>query len=173
MQMCDYFKSLYEREQDIRHTYDDRIASTIAVTAAIVTSDIFLLNMGLQDDRSQFQILLFEISIVLLGALLALNLVLIFLSYGSFRYRYCDFPVDSVQIDINNKREELSASLSGHLLDEQLELYIEGMLQRTYNKCATIYYKENIRRRKFHHWLNVVSFFNIVDIIILFVILYL
>lgn len=93
------------------------------MTASIAAGDLFLLNLANREGFAPtlFQQNCFHAALIVLGILLLLPFLFIFLAYGSFRYRYCDFPVDGVQADIDQKRAELSHFFSGPLLEKRVE----------------------------------------------------
>ncbi len=170
MELHTLYKSLYEREQDIRLFYDSRISITLATTTAIVAADIYLLNFIQDKSYTGF----FACCINIIFALIVISLIMLFIysffSYASFKYRYLDFPVDKVQEDIDIKADELSQKYRKESIPykEALDNYIDGMLARVYNICASKYHRENIRKRRYHHLLNLFVFLNALLITIQF-----
>lgn len=93
-------------------------------------------------------------------------------TYGSLRFHYLDFPIDLLDPDIQNNTKqykEVHPQASPKEVQANEDAYIPGMLERTYKKCAVAYYQENIRRRKLHFFLNIISLLNVVATITFYV----
>lgn len=166
-----YYKSIYEREQDLRNSHSDRIGAFVTLTVAIITADAFLCEKVAP--WNGFPLRLFYLTSATIAVMLLLQIIFICLSFVSLKYHYQDFPIDMLEDDIDEhmrKYKEEHHWASEEKLENERSSYTMGMFERVYKLCANTYYKENIRRRKKYFWLSIVSIINVIIIILFYII---
>ena len=170
-----YWKSVYEREQDIRIAYDNKLAFTITLTVAIASAYVYICNSVAPWSAKNFDLYTFIVVCSLSVTAIFIHVIMICLSYTSLKYKYKDFPVDLIKPDIKEYIEnfKLDNSKAGAVeLEKARQNYISYMLEETYSLCAVEYYKENIRKRKYHFLLKISSVSNTILVISLYIIIF-
>lgn len=166
MELWMIYKELYEHEVNIRNYYDGKIGTTFTIVSATAGLIIYgIENMEVCVVDARILVLLQLISI----CLFALQVLYTFKSYFSFRFKYRDFPVNLIEDDIKDKMVSMDEYKD---FESEMSDYISGMLFRTYKKCAETYYETNINKRKAHHLLNIITYFNFIILLMLYTILF-
>lgn len=161
MRFWQIYKELYEHEVEIRNYYDGKIGMTFTILSATAGLIIYgIENLALCSVSDRILIPLLLTSFCLFG----LQIIYTFKAYFSFKFRYRDFPVDLIADDIKDRMNTLNNYTEFEI---EMEKYISGMLFRTYKICAETYYKTNIGKRKAHHILNILTYINILNLVII------
>ena len=167
MKLWRIYKELYEHEVTIRNYYDGKFGMTFTILSATAGLIIYgIENIYLCGVYEQLLMILQLITI----CLFTLQLLYTFKAYFSFKFQYRDFPVNLIADDIKDEMVNLK---NYEEFEKEMCNYISGMLFRTYKKSAETYYETNIKKRKAHHILNIITYINFLFLLILYVILFL
>lgn len=171
MKTYEFYQSLYYREQTIRNQHEQKFPFILTLTSFAIILEKYLMdgwdfiNYRLYGLITLFLFILFFL----------LEIILIFKSFMSFKFKYCDFPIDQIRSSIYEYmiENDIHLKISNENFreatsDKRVLSYTECMLSRTYEHCATIYYRENIRRRKRLHYLNIMYLINLIVIVFVF-----
>lgn len=175
MKTFEFYQQLYLNEQNIRYLHEQKLYNSLTVLSFMVIADFYILNIVLSNPQIYSNFLLILIICIFL-ALFITQVIFLFGSYMSFNFKYCDFPVDKIRADIYKYMCDNNIHFNNNS-ESQPELqivntYAENMLSRTYEHCASINYKENLRRRINLHKLNICHLFNIIFIVLCFIYIY-
>lgn len=163
MYLYELYKDLYYNEMQERRYYDDRINFTLALLTAMATAIVYLIT---QDGKN----CIIRVLIVISMMVFALQIIYAFKAYFSWKYKYYDFPVDKIEESIKSHYTEKQYSKK-EIKELASEEWIYGMLSRTYATCCGLYYKQNLKKRKAHHLLNLISYINLCIILLTFIVI--
>ena len=156
MQLWQIYKDWYEHEVMIRNYYDGKIGQTFTILSA--TAGLIIYSMEHVKCISFLKQIYFALLLVSI-IVFVVQMICLFKAYFSFKYKYQDFPVDLIEIDI---KEQIHHMSNDGNFQERMYEYISGMLYRTYKICTETYFKTNISKRKYHHILNLATYINFI-----------
>ncbi len=166
MKMYELYKSFYEQEVAVRHFYDGKLLAVFtilsATAAALYHNTVRLLAFM---ENASLLYIGYGLTILSLG-IFALQMVFTFLAFFSIKYKYMDFPVHWIK---DRMIAHIQEAVPGEDDESQAISRINKMLVEYYEECATHWYLANLKKRKAHHILNALSYFNFMIIILLYV----
>lgn len=164
MNLTEFYKTLYEQENEVRKTCDGRMPFDFTILATTATLLLFAINntVDLRKYQAIWNIIL-NILILIAFVIFVGQIIFMFKTYFSFKYNYLSFPINKIEEKIRYRiqlvRERFTTKES---LESYVSEYIDGMVCRVYMKCASNNYIINMKKRKSQHMLSVLSYFNMI-----------
>lgn len=164
MYLYELYKDLYDREMQERQFYDGRLPFTLSLLSATATIMLFFLS----DFETNTTVVKGMIAVSVM--LFVIQFVLTFKAYFSWGYKYYDFPVNEIEKSIKDHYGERRYKKINHK-ELASDDWIYGMLSRTYAFCSSKYYEQNLKKRRAHHLLNLISYINLCVLFLTFMIM--
>ena len=157
------YKSLYEHEVDVRHYYDGKIGFVFTILSVTAAALYNCAKYVVDKDTKSVIMALLCISM----GVFIVQLILTFMSFFTIKYVYRDFPVNWIKVRTEDK---INLFYKSRASEETTKEEIEKMFIKYYEICASDYYEANIKKRKCHHILNMLSYLNFIIILVMYAI---
>lgn len=173
MYLTEFYKTLYEQENNVRKTCEDRLPFDFTILATTATLLVFSMNNTIILTESQsIWNKIFNILILIAFAIFVGQIIFMFKTYFSFKYKYLSFPINKIEEKIRYRIQLVGEKFTTkESLEKYISEYIDGMVCRVYMKCASNNYVINMKKRKAQHMLSMLSYFNMILLAMLYLII--